>query len=394
MKRYVELRPAVPPLKPSKKDLRRLNFIMASAGWMARLGLRKFVKNIEIIGREHLENGPALVLMNHSSAFDPVLVSCYGRAATQFLVTEPFMADRKVSRLAAWLGQIPKRKLDPDTRSIRMLKEWSHLGGIVATFPEGQFSWDGHPLPLQPGLKELITYLDVPVVIVRLINGDRLWPAWAKHPRRTSLRMEIETPKKFTPDEDIEKYVADHLRVDPENCVRFPVEGKNFAEGMSRFLRFCFSCGADGSLSDQGNELHCASCKQTWVVNGENELHSKNGYVLSVAQAWKEVRAKIHTQWKNRITLHGHGSVSVMDATRPQWTNVIHGVLVFEDDELRVGEWRLPIWEILAHTMDWGDLILVRTLRNRFAIRFPEDSRAVWTYLLDETMAKTKAEKT
>lgn len=383
MQKYVELKPAVLPLTPSKKALNRFDLILKTVGWLGRMSMRRYVKEIEIVGREHLQGGSKLILMNHSSPLDPTLLTFFGKKSLQFLVTEPYMAERGLSRFVAWMGHIPKRKLDPDTRALRTMKLWCKNGGTVATFPEGQFSWDGTPLPMMPGLTELVRYLEVPVVIVRLINGDRLWPAWATHPRRTSLRMEIEAPKVFAPGESVEDYVTQHLHVDPLTCQRWPVEGKNLAEGMAKFLRFCFSCGADAALSDRGEELRCSSCQQSWRVRADNRVGE-----FTVAAVWKQVKENLKQKWSGAPFCKSLGEVSVMDASRPQWVLMDEGILTLEDSILHAGAWQLPLKEILAHTMDWGDLILIRTERKRIALRFPEDSRAVWTFALDEAIAR------
>ena len=380
MSKYVDLHPAVLPIIPNQNSLRRFDFILNCVGWIGRLLLRRWVNHIEVHGLEHLKGGSKIILMNHSSPLDPVLLTFFGKQSLQFLVTEPFMAERKISRFVAWMGHIPKRKLDPDTRALRTMKLWCKEGGTVATFPEGQFSWDGQPLPLQPGLGELVRYLEVPVVCVRLTNGDRLWPAWATHPRKTSLRIEVDPPKVFQLGESVEEYVTKHLYVDPNLCTRWKASGKNLSSGMSKFLRFCFQCSNEGVLSDRGDDLICSYCQKSWRVTADNTIGE-----INVSEAWHKVRSHLNDQWKTSgVSLKSQGQVQVFDASRPQWNLVDQGELNLSQSTLRTGSWQVEVKDILAHTMDWGDLIIIRTARKRIAIRFPMDSRAVWTFALDE----------
>ena len=53
--------------------------------------LKRWVQGVEIEGLEHLQAGPKLVLMNHSSVFDPFLLNVFARRPVQFLITEPAM---------------------------------------------------------------------------------------------------------------------------------------------------------------------------------------------------------------------------------------------------------------------------------------------------------------
>jgi 1-acyl-sn-glycerol-3-phosphate acyltransferase/ribosomal protein S27AE len=379
------------PIEPTTKALKRLHALSFWSGGIVRLLLRRLIPKVEIVGREHLSGGNRLVLMNHSTQLDPLLISFFGREAIQFLVTEPFMAERRIAKFTAWLGQIPKRKLDTDTRSIRTMKQWCQVGGTAGMFPEGQFSWDGYPLPLQPGLAQLVNYLDVPVVTVRLINGDRLWPAWAKYPRKTSLRFEIDPPKKFAPGESIEDYVAERLHVNPDTCVRFEVTGKKLAEGLAQFLRFCFACGSDSSLTDAGDELKCGHCYKTWQVSAENTLRDlASGEIQPIAEVWARIQSQLKTGWKEKMHLDGFGEVRVFDASRPQWVTLQTGDLKLEGNLLTVKDWSFDLKELLTHTMDWGNLILLRTHRKRVAIQMPKDSRAVWTVALNEVVERLK----
>ncbi|MBL7714417.1 MAG: 1-acyl-sn-glycerol-3-phosphate acyltransferase [Bdellovibrionales bacterium] len=372
------LRPAVAPIEPTPWALRRTEALLKIAGPIGRTILGKHIQDIQIQGIENLAKGPKLVLMNHSNPFDPLILTFFGRQLIHFLITEPYMTDRLASRFTAYVGQIPKRKLDPDTRSIRAMKKWCQLGGAVGMFPEGHFPWDGKLLPLQPGLDQLIRYLDVPVVTVRLINSDRLWPAWAKHPRKSKLRLEIDAPRRFSSDQPIMKPIAESLTVDPENCQRFPVQGKNLAEGLAHFIQYCFDCGADQSLDDRGDELKCSQCKKSWTVTTDNRVGE-----ISIGDAWKKVRSALSKKWGKNPTLESRASVTVFDATSLQWTRVDEGILYLQNQVLKAGSWKLELKELQAHTLDWGDLILLRTERKRFAVRMPTESRAVWGHALD-----------
>lgn len=381
-------KPAVAAIKPSATALKRLQRLVTCGAWLGRLFLKFYVHQVIVVGKEHLQTGPALVLMNHSSALDPLLLAFHLNRPLHFMVTEPFMADRFIARVFSWLGQIPKRKLDYDTHSIRTMKQWTQLGGIAAVFPEGGLSWDGYPLPLQPGLNQFVSYLDVPVVIVRIINGDRFWPSWSKNSRRTTLRLEIDPPKHFKPGENIEDYVASHMAVNPETCLRWPSVGKNLAEGLSKFLRFCPKCGADNVLIERSNELLCQhpACLSFWKITTDNQLHDqKKGTSLSIAQVLTAVYGHMKQQWlDSEPYFHSMGTVDVLDCSHAQWSHLESGFLELKQGSLRVGTWHLHLNDLSAQTYDWGNLILLRTHRQRIAIRMPKDNRLLWFFVIKE----------
>jgi 1-acyl-sn-glycerol-3-phosphate acyltransferase len=378
----VTVRASVPPIAPSASALERMNRVITWGGWAGRLALRRWIEHVDVRGREHLARGPLLVMMNHTSAFDPLILTFHARRAIQFVVTEPFMRVPIASRVAAWWGQVPKRKLEVDTRAIRTLQGWCRLGGIAGLFPEGQFPWDGRPLPLQPGLAQLVRYLDVPVVTARLFNGHRLWPPWAKHPRRTTLELEIDPPRKFASGDAIEETIAERLRVDPEASPCFPARCARPAEGLARFLRYCPTCASDEALSDEREHVRCGRCGGAWRVTADNRIVPGS----SVAALAAGARIAWKTHWERDHVFVSRGDVEVRDVSGDASSLVAAGALVLDDSRLRVGSWSLGLSEILAHTLDWGEKILLRTERRRFALVMRNDSRAIWTFALDETL--------
>lgn len=127
---------------------------------------------------------------------------------------------------------------------------WSDVGGTVALFPEGRFSWDGSPSPLMPGIEQLILYLNVPVVTVSLSNGHKVKPAWAKVYRKTSIHLEVFPGMKFTKDDKIQEIIKNKIfSFHTNNTLHdFEANGNNLSAGLSHHLRFCPNCYHDNSL--------------------------------------------------------------------------------------------------------------------------------------------------
>jgi 1-acyl-sn-glycerol-3-phosphate acyltransferase len=375
-------------MKPTAKALRRLTWFNRLAGPLARSALKPWLQHVEMVGSEHLQKGPLLVLMNHATAFDPLLLTLYARRPIHFLVTEPAMFAGLRGKALAWMGQVPKRKLEADTRSIRTLKAWCAQGGVVGVFPEGVFPWDGKLGPLQPGLGLLVHHLDVPVVTVRQINGDRLWPAWAKRARRTSVRLEVDAPLHFKPGDAVEKIVAERLFVDTDQCSRWPVEGRDLAQGLSEFLRLCPQCGADGTLTSPASDLLCQACGGRWRVGTDNRLKAAD-HTLDIGQALDQVLVHLQKSWGSEKTFKSRSPVEVFDASAAAWTQLASGRLALSGHELHVdNEWQMDLSGVLATTLDWGHHLLLRTRRQRIAICMPQESRALWHFAIEQARSE------
>ncbi|HEX2805066.1 MAG TPA: lysophospholipid acyltransferase family protein [Kineosporiaceae bacterium] len=103
-----------------------------------RLGL-----NVRVTGADGVAPGPAILIANHVSALDPVVVvmSRWWRV-TAFTKIEWF--ESRAAPFFRWMGQIPLRR--GDDASTRWAMEMSRLslagGGMVGIYPEGTRSPD------------------------------------------------------------------------------------------------------------------------------------------------------------------------------------------------------------------------------------------------------------
>ncbi|MCB9675781.1 MAG: 1-acyl-sn-glycerol-3-phosphate acyltransferase [Alphaproteobacteria bacterium] len=368
------------PVPPSEDAVRHMQRTLARWAPVLRLPFRRWLRGVEIDGLEHLR-GPCLLMMNHGCPPDPLVVGLHTAVPIQWLVTAPAMQVRYArSRMLAYWGQIPKHKLEPDTRAIRTMKAWAQAGAVVGVFPEGVFPWDGEAQPMMPGLTQLVRYLDLPVVTMRIHNADRLQPAWARHPRRTTVALEIDPPRTFARGEDIPTAIASALRVDPATARRWPVSGRRLAAGLGALLAYCPTCGAP-RLDDSGDRLSCSGCGTRWEVGTDNRLRGPEE--LSITEALRRIRERVASDWgPSGPALKSIGTVEVRDLTGDLEDTLASGPLELRDGVLRLPGWELPLDDVLLTTRDWPDRILLKTRRTRVGLDLPHDSRALWTWAI------------
>lgn len=249
-------------------------------------------------GRENLPDGPALILSNHASLFDPFFTIVAAKRPIHFLATQAAMQDPVLGRVLFTFGSVPKKKFVADAMAIRQLKKWADFGGLVGSYPEGERSWDGELLPLLPGIESLIRLLKLPVVPVQVLNADRVMPRWAERRRSGTVKVLFGEPQVFdrkTQPELIRKWLLEKLTVDQlDERNHFPVRSRGqLAAGLSNPLFRCPKCLAWDSLVAQSDDLRCRECLATWRITTTNTMEGRSGGAptMTIVEARARIRA-------------------------------------------------------------------------------------------------------
>ncbi len=145
-------------------------------------------------GVEHLpEQGGALILSNHQSYLDPVLVGvCTTRRLTYLARKTLFRGPLKW--LIESLNAIP---IDREGMGLSGLKETLRRlkrEEAVVIFPEGARTFDGELAPLLPGFVALARRGKVPLIPVGIDGAFQSWPRQRKLPRPAVVQVEFGAP--------------------------------------------------------------------------------------------------------------------------------------------------------------------------------------------------------
>lgn len=147
------------------------DFLIRFTLWLLTHTLYK----IRIAGQEHVPlRGPALLVCNHVSFVDGLLVGACIQRFVRFLVYKPIYENPYVHWLLSLMKAIPVQGGHPKEvlQSIERAREELQQGHVVCIFAEGAISRTGNFLPFKRGFERIVKDLDVPVIPVHL---DRLW---------------------------------------------------------------------------------------------------------------------------------------------------------------------------------------------------------------------------
>jgi len=126
--------------------------------------------------------GPVLLVSNHQSMLDPVLIgACTNRYLT-FLARSTLFGVPVLGPLIRSLNAIPiDRNMGKD--GIQSVLDRLKLGQSVLMFPEGERTHTGEVQPLKPGVSLLIKRVSCPIVPVGIAGCFAAWNRFMKWPR-------------------------------------------------------------------------------------------------------------------------------------------------------------------------------------------------------------------
>jgi acyl-[acyl-carrier-protein]-phospholipid O-acyltransferase/long-chain-fatty-acid--[acyl-carrier-protein] ligase len=128
------------------------------------------VYRIRIGGKAHVPvRGPALLVCNHLSHIDGLLVGVCIPRSVRFSVSKTYSEDAALNWLMRPINAIPVGTDRPEAlASLGRAREELRHGHVVCIFAEGAISRTGNLLPFTRGFEHIAKGLDVPVIPVYL----------------------------------------------------------------------------------------------------------------------------------------------------------------------------------------------------------------------------------
>ena len=138
---------------------------------------------LRIYGLEHFRLGPAVIAANHSSYYDPPVLSISCPEEVHFLARGSLFKMPIFGRLIRALNSHPVERGVSDTQTFKTILALLGDGKKVILFPEGQRSLTGELLPLERGLSFLVYKAQCRVIPAYIHGTFDAWPRGRKFPK-------------------------------------------------------------------------------------------------------------------------------------------------------------------------------------------------------------------
>lgn len=170
----------------------------------------RLIYRLHLHGVDHIPSrGAALVICNHVSFMDALVIGGASRRPLRFLMDKPIYESPRLNWLFRLVGAIPVESERHDPGNVRRaLQEVSRAlreGEVVMLFPEGRLTQDGDIHTFRRGLELILARDPVPVIPAGLSG---LWGSWTSHahgpalsgrPRRFRARVALHFGERLPP---------------------------------------------------------------------------------------------------------------------------------------------------------------------------------------------------
>lgn len=253
--------------RAEKRRRRFWNACQASVrGWLKR----KFHFDYDESFKPEDIDGPLLVAINHTCAYDPLFIGAAFRyKPLTFIASEHIVRSKWGKLLDKYTWLIPHRKGAKGSRTALVALKRIKKGESIFLAVEGEQTWDGRPLPVMPFTGKLVRGSGATLVTYLIEGGYLSAPRWAFGTRRGRVHGHpagIYSPEvlKEMSDEEVEQLIAKDLAFDVWEWQKSRPEGpqsyksrKGNADGLERMLFTCPECGALGTLRSDRDTIKC-----------------------------------------------------------------------------------------------------------------------------------------
>ena len=290
---------------------------------------------------------PFLLISNHTTDLDPVLVGACTQRHMYFVASEHVLR----GGAGAWLlrklfAPVPRLKGATDAAAAMAILRRLRGGANVCLFAEGNRSFNGLTGPVFAATGKLVKAAGCTLLTYRIEGGYLTSPRWSVSLRRGEMRgypVRTFTPAqlKSMDAEEINRAIAEDIFEDAyarERTEQIEFRGRRLAEKLETALFLCPRCKATGKLHSRGDELEC-ECGLRVQYGLKGELHGDIPFEsVTEWDAW---------QRETLPSLLGRGGRLWADEVRllplSGREKAKKGTLYAEDDSLVLDDLRMPV---------------------------------------------------
>jgi len=252
------------------------------------------------IKKEKLPDTGAVIISNHVTTLDPVLVAIQFDKLAYFMTSKHVFQNRWIGKLLKFLvNPIPKEKINKsDIAAIKSCMQIARENGSICIFPEGNRTFSGKLSYVDPAIVKLIKRLGKPLIVCNIVGGYGADPRWSNANRRGKMQVfvkktySVEQMAQMDNDALYDAIIAD-MTVD-EFAGKERYRNSRRAECLESVAFICPICGAKHTIYTKKHKVYCSSCGMELTYNEDQALSCENGdFPFQYVHQWYDYQLKV-----------------------------------------------------------------------------------------------------
>ena len=299
-----------------------------------------------------------IVLSNHTTDYDCVLVACSFKKQMYYVASEHIARWKHGFKLLNWaLAPILRKKGTSAASAIIDILRKVRKGANVCMFAEGVRSWDGLSCPITSTTGGLVKAARCGLVTYRISGGYFTSPMWStKNTRRGYLHGEpvhVFTAEQIAAmsEDEVNRIIREDLYEDAyarqlEKPIKY--KGKRLAESMENLLYLCPCCGGEDTLRSKNDRVFCTSCDLSFTYDVYGMLHGAPDTTLTALAARQRTIAEQRIENGLTVTVKDARVYTVDGHTE---NTIAEGEFIRNADGITCGEMHVALSDITELAM-------------------------------------------
>lgn len=298
-----------------------------------------------------------IVLSNHTTDFDPLLVGASFPRQMYFIASEHISRWKNAYRFLHFgFAPIIRRKGTVAVSTVMEALRKVRKGDSVCIFAEGYRSWDGVTGAILPSTGKMIKSAKCALVTYRIQGGYFVSPNWsegsARRGRIYGAPVNIYTAEQLEQmsvaeineiiNRDLYEDAYERQRLSPKKY-----KGKDLALGMENLLYLCPKCKKLDTLYSKDDRVYCKQCDFSFRYNEYGWLEGAPFKTLKELAAWQ--RKQVEKAAENNIVFEAAaGTLSQIKEHEEKL--VAQGRVILSEASLKCGDMEI----LLSDITDFG----------------------------------------
>ena len=329
-----------------------------------------------------------IVLSNHVSDYDPLLVGASFSRQMYFVASEHIARWGLVSKLLKYFfAPILRKKGASASSAVIEIMRRSKNGDNVCVFAEGVRTWDGVTCPITYSTAKMVKKLGCGLVTYKITGGYFVSPMWGgasvRRGKISGSPVNVYTAEQLSAmsnDEVYEAIVNDLYEDAYERQLseRNKYKGKRLAERLENMLYICPDCGEYDSFSSRDDTVSCRKCGFSFKFNEYAMLEGAPFVTLKEFHDWQKKKTFKDVVGKKSYCA---SNAVLMSVNNHENTLIAEGKLELSVSHLRCGDREFLMSDITEMAMH-GQRAIVFTANKEYYELLPSSGFNVLKFLV------------